>query len=494
LFQRDVHARHGGSLALAERAEESLDRLLLVVRMLFQFLNDLVAPSGQMENCPLITLGSHVISQRQLPPGASPGPGAPILYLQEMSFYDGEQVEPYCRRPEGLERAVFDLHIYPQAKVKGKKFSRHTSIRVSLMGREGGGSSQGRIHFRRHNETYFFSLPDLWIDNPLGIGGSSSADGTNPSLISSSSSSPLHHHHKDSSTTLSELNYLGTMVVSCPANGLECTLEFKPHALVKGEVTRLESSSTNANGSGRSLLCQLNGAWDSSVQASSRRLDASGLVYSSNTSGQGGAGGDSTRRVIDLRRFGPRMLPRFWIVIHDALYSMSTGTDRSDTAAARLMVEAVRREISDLSVRSQAGLTQPVSGRIGSTAPATMASASDTSDTSDSSDEDDELGQAKPPVSVVQVPPCVWSYKKQGRKMWYRLQYRLIVVPSSHPPRPSDAPHGLPHPGDTRGNAATTSTTTLPTKANNVDDNTHVYRLVPFVDVDKEDTSTADQT
>ncbi|CAG9461073.1 unnamed protein product [Pedinophyceae sp. YPF-701] len=376
LLQRDVFARHGASLALAEKADESLDRMLLVVRFLLQLCADVARPHPSVDHLPLATMGTHYVGQRQLGPH---GAGTVLLHIQEMAFYDGEEVEPYCRRPEGSLRAFMDINARPQAKVKGGRLRRSVAIRVQLRAR-------CKVTMPSHAETYVFELPDVLIMDPMG-------------------------------TAASAIELQGDVKISAPANGLSCTMQFRPGARVDGFVERL-------NGLATERVCTLSGAWDGEVHASSAVLGATGLVFTAVAPGQ-----PPVQRSVDLRRFGPRQLPRLWTAIHDALYSMEPG-DASAGALPQQALREVRAELSDLTIRSQlAGGAPGLLAAQGAAEAGKPAGAGrDVDGDSDSDDSDDE---GLPPRSVVQMPPCIWAMKKQGRAMWWRLQYRLLVVPGS---------------------------------------------------------------
>ena len=67
LLQDDRHARYARLVAAAERAPETLERLLAVTRLGISLAVDLLRLSDDpADTPPLLTLGYHRISNRQL--------------------------------------------------------------------------------------------------------------------------------------------------------------------------------------------------------------------------------------------------------------------------------------------------------------------------------------------------------------------------------------------------------------------------------------------
>jgi hypothetical protein len=164
---RDLHASMGALLLKAEKAGDSLERMLAVIRALLVFLTTVARPGARFADAPAPLLGEHYLSHRELPGQQHRGDAA-RAYLQELAAYDPADglVEPAkYHAPGHADVARATLRAAPEARARARREGLVGAggapyLEVAL----GGG---GRVDFPRHAEAYEVGpLPALVLGDP----------------------------------------------------------------------------------------------------------------------------------------------------------------------------------------------------------------------------------------------------------------------------------------------------------------------------------------
>ena len=300
---KDWHAVLGNLALKAEKATDSLERMLAVCRAVIAFLTHLLRPGTRYQDTPSVILGQHYLSHREL--GAFHRGDLTRVYLQELCSYDPVEApipSSKYRQPGHTDIATWSFNFVPTARAKVRK---EGIIGSGLPYLEVAWVGGGNIEFPRHAETYNFTLPSLILTSPM------------------SEECPL--------------DFEGTIAVECAATGLRTVLKFKPwqEGFVKGEVRRLA-------GDGEVKIARVEGRWQSQISAFGLENSTEGVLF------------DITDfppplvmpPVIDLAKPGPQTIPRFWsAVIEAAIYVDTHDADKAGKAAGELaagLPEALR--------------------------------------------------------------------------------------------------------------------------------------------------------
>jgi len=284
---RDWHASLGGLILKAEKAPDSLERMLAVCRAAIAFLVQILKPGSRFIDTPTVILGQHYLSHRDL--GEQHRGDVTRVYVQELCSYD--PVEEPITPPKYLgaghvDVAKWSLGFFPKSHARVRKEGLIGSglpyIEVELDG-------PGFIEFPRHAESYAFTLPSLILTTPL------------------SDECPL--------------DYDGSLKIVCEATGLRTEVKFRAwrEAVVKGDISRLA-------GDGEHRVAKIEGHWDSHITVHGVETQATGVLWDT-------VDMPPTLRlpiVINLARPGPQMASRLWSAVIEALLY----TDESEAAAS----------------------------------------------------------------------------------------------------------------------------------------------------------------
>lgn len=154
---QDVYMRTGRLLHLTASADESVERMLLALRLLLNTCCDVLRPDEGLERVPLASIGTHVLSRRVLmdrPDGESL-----VAHFQELAFFD-PGVQPYRSHVLGQELASLRLDLEPVASARSGLLSRAVVVAVDLR-------AQCALSLPVHEEEYIFTLPTLVLEEPL---------------------------------------------------------------------------------------------------------------------------------------------------------------------------------------------------------------------------------------------------------------------------------------------------------------------------------------
>eukprot|EP00879_Flechtneria_rotunda_P023840 GHRR01025247.1.p1 GENE.GHRR01025247.1~~GHRR01025247.1.p1 ORF type:complete len:472 (+),score=151.94 GHRR01025247.1:705-2120(+) len=355
---------HGQLLLAVYQASVPLERLLAVARLCITFLTDILRRSDDAQEIPIMILGHHYISHRQLtgaaaPPtasthtttaavagattttsssaaaaaaaaasgAASSGIDSTIYraFLQEVCSFDAQEGPKSFVGVEGSPLALLNLQVNPVAVAKSKRLGRELSIKVELAGSSSLGLSEWE-------EDYVISWPALRFTTPVS-----------PNC---------------------QVTIKGELGISCRATGLLLSLAFGNNYSVKGTIEQAQAPSGPSTaatqplsaqaaavqgtgnpargaagvsgGGGRtlhgkgSLLGLVNGYWTSIISVSCPKLGMEGVLY------------DASQQLpaalpyIDLAHLGPMRLPRVWSAIHDALLYTDPRMASGGRAATKL--------------------------------------------------------------------------------------------------------------------------------------------------------------
>jgi len=297
-LSKDWHTSLSALLLKSEKAPDSLERMLAACRAVISFLVQILKPGSRHLDTPTVILGQHYLSQREM--GEHHRGDPTRVYLQELCSYDPieQPVNPKkYSAPGHTDIARWHVHFIPKARGRVRKEGLIGSglpyIEVQLDG-------QGSLEFFRHAESYTFTLSSLILASPL------------------SEECPI--------------DFDGTLGVVCEATGLQADLRFRAwkEGYVKGEVTRLA-------GEGVQRIARLEGRWDMQVHVHSMQSEATGLLY------------DAAEMpppltlpaAINLAHPGPRISPRLWTAVLEALLYADQGETAAGGKKAAEMVAAL---------------------------------------------------------------------------------------------------------------------------------------------------------
>lgn len=364
-YARDWHASLGGLLLKAEKATDSLERMLAVSRLLSAFLVNLLRPGSRFTDTPSVILGQHYLSHREL--GQFHRGDLTRVYLQELCSYDpidGPVPSAKYNAPGHVDVARWNVSITPIAHVRTRKEGIIGSglpyVEVTLSG-------SGSLHFPRHEEIYSFSLPSLILTTPL------------------SDECPL--------------DFDGMLSIDCRATGQHADLIFLPWKdsgpNVKGSITRLA-------GSGQVQVAKIEGRWDERILAYGIETESEGMLFDP---------GDyppvlPLPAVICLGHPGPRMVPRFWSAVLEALLYVDAAEaekagKRKAAELAHALPEALRAAL----------LFDVPEGPLRTTRP--------------KYDDEESKMAARDPRPI---PPASKIQRAMGRQLKYQLQHQVQSV------------------------------------------------------------------
>lgn len=294
---KDWHASLGGLALKAEKATDSLERMLAVCRSTLAFLNNLLRPGTRYQDTPCIILGQHYLSHREL--GIFHRGDLTRVYLQELCTYDPVEAPIPCaskyRTPGHTDVATWKFNIQPVAHAKLRKEGSLLNstgipyIEVALQGER-----LGQLEFTRHAETYqITSLPSILLAAPL--------------------------------QEQCPLDFDGICNIECAATGLRAVLKFKPWvqqqqqegggggqgavAAVKGEVRRLL-------GDGDTKIAKFEGHWQNRIIAQGLENNSEGVLFDIQDFPPVPT---ALPPSINLANPGPRTVARFWSAVIEAI-------------------------------------------------------------------------------------------------------------------------------------------------------------------------------
>lgn len=284
LPQADRHTQLSSLLLNAEKASDSLERMLAVCRAVFCFITDVIRPGRGFQDVPVVVLGQHYLSHREL---SEKWKGDPTrVYLQEICAYDpsyGATMPGKYKKEGHTEISRLALKIAPvcRAKVKKEGLIGTTAMAYIECSFEG----ESSISFRRHAERYLITLPSLILIPPTSA---------QPGDFGKAWTMDID----------------GTATVQCRDTGLEGELKFKAFQdhRVKGTIYRLA-------GEGTQRVAKVEGQWDGQVEAQSLEQEASGILFDI---------ADLPPSLpyplsVNISQPGPRFLTRLWSAILESL-------------------------------------------------------------------------------------------------------------------------------------------------------------------------------
>ncbi|KAF6254987.1 hypothetical protein COO60DRAFT_1641921 [Scenedesmus sp. NREL 46B-D3] len=453
----DKYMQHGQLLLAVQQSPVPLERLLAVAKLAVSFLTDLLRPSNDTQDIPILILGHHYISHRQLAAapaaaaaaaaaggggGPPTGPAAPppagaaaaasgagggasyTAYLQEVCTFDSNEGPKSFTGVEGVPLALLDLSLEPMAVAKSKRLGRELSIKVGLNPSSGG----SRLQLLSWGEEYSLSWPALQLLAP-----------TSPRCPAV---------------------FKGELAISCRATGLLMSLTFAKDCSVKGTIEQLPGSAAAAAaamaamaaaaaaaaagggaGSKVQLLGTVAGHWTSVINVSCPKLGLEGVLYDS------AASSPPPLPQLHLAQLGPMRLPRVWSAIHDALLYADPRVAAGGRAASKLaftmsqylkaltLDSATSRDVAPsamVAAHQQPGSTAAASKSLGSSA-GRMSSAVSTADTDADLEEFDRMveGRSQDSQDSRAVPPSYKAQHAEGNKLMYVLHYSLTRRPGS---------------------------------------------------------------
>ena len=235
--------RHSALLVDADKAEDPVERMLIVCRLLFSIICDVLRTSDQVSDIPIPTLGFHYIGRKELGPCTSPG-GNLRLHVQEIcTFSSKTQAAAY--NTKGAVRATMTIALRPWARTKGQLIGGSRSAQIIF---EGGAV----VQLDRYREEYTMTFPSLNIASPL-----------------------------NEDTTA---DYAGQATVMCVESGIEAKINFNRNHAIKGVIQQIPPRPASA---AQQMLQQLQrtkvyhqiaGRWDKRVTITHRNPEKPPLI------------------------------------------------------------------------------------------------------------------------------------------------------------------------------------------------------------------------
>ncbi|KAI8475995.1 MAG: hypothetical protein J3K34DRAFT_516911 [Monoraphidium minutum] len=460
----DRFMRGGRSLLAAFRAPTPLERLLAATRAALGLLADALRSSADPQDAPMLTLGHHYVSCRDVgPEGVAPSGARPAgcqLRLQEICTFDPQEGPKRYAMPEHMERAgpLARLHwrLRPVAHARAKRLGRDLSVKIELSGPctitladanalaaaaaaaaaaaggrfagegpIGGGAAGGGGGGVAGAEVYAVQLPPLLLLDPL------------------SDECPV--------------AYKGDLIVSCAQTGLTAALQIAKDHSVTGTLEQLPpappgrfpaaSGAAGGGGGGGRQLGAFGGSWRSKVLVSCPSMGMQGVVF--DCFERGGAS-NSPPRVLDavnLRHLGPMGAPRLWAALHDAVLYSDPRAATGGKAAIKLAA-ALAAHLTGLTLGGAATRDAPAAapGGEGARPPGGTGGGGGGPEDADIEAFDRLFegggGGGEDGGDPRAVPPCYKAQHALGRRLWYTLHYSLIA--SEAAPEPPGAPAGQP--------------------------------------------------
>ncbi|WIA19448.1 hypothetical protein OEZ85_004063 [Tetradesmus obliquus] len=451
----DKYMQHGQMLLAVQQSPVPLERLLAVAKLAVTFLTNLLRPSNDTQDIPILILGHHYVSHRLLGegtaatiPGTAAAAAAPTTaaagpstgsgsalaagaaaagsgagggtsyaaHLQEICTFDSNEGPKSFTGVEGVSLALLDLSLAPLAVAKSKRLGRELSIKVNLTPPSGG----SLLQLLTWREEYSLAWPALQLLAP-----------TSPRC---------------------PVVFKGELAISCRATGLLLSLHFAKDCSVKGTIEQLPGSTaaaaaamaaaSAAGGTGGKVqvLGTVAGHWTSVINVSCPKLGLEGVLYDNSSISP------APLPQLDLAHLGPMKLPRVWSAIHDALLYADPRVAAGGRAASKLALtmgqylkaltldSATSRDVapSAMAAAHTASAAAAASSRAASSAGA-MSSAVSTADTDADLEEFDRSveGRSKDTEDTRAVPPCYKAQHAEGHKLKYLLHYSLNSSPSS---------------------------------------------------------------
>ena len=240
--RRDSYLRHSELLVEADKAEDPVERMLIVCRLLFSFCCDILRTSDQVTDVPIPTLGYHHIARKDL--GTCPG-GNLRLHLQEICTFSSQTQAAALSHQKGVVRATMTVALRPWARTKGMPVVPGSkSVQICL---EGGAV----VQLDRYREEYTMTFPSLVVHSPL----------TEDSLA----------------------DFAGQAGITCLESGIESKINFKANHAVKGVIQRISAKGKSMemllpNSLKAKVFHQLSGRWDKRITITNRNPEKPPLI------------------------------------------------------------------------------------------------------------------------------------------------------------------------------------------------------------------------
>jgi len=302
----DSYLRHSQLLVDADSAEDPVERMLIVCRLLFSFCCDILRTSDQVTDVPIPTLGFHHIARKEL--GTCPG-GNLRLHLQEICTFSSQTQAAALSHQKGVVRSTMTIALRPWARTKGLLLG-NNSVQICL---EGGAV----VQLDRYREEYTMTFPSLMVHSPL----------TEDSLA----------------------DFAGQAGITCLESGIEAKINFKANHAVKGVVQQISSRGSSMEkllptSMRTKVFHQLAGRWDKRITITNRNPEKPPLIEDQPgnllfDSHQDQGNGCYINKRLDISRLGPLQLPKLWSAFHDALMSIDPDRSANTTTARQLGVD-----------------------------------------------------------------------------------------------------------------------------------------------------------
>lgn len=260
--RKDSYLRHSQLLVDADNAEDPVERMLIVCRLLFSFCCDILRTSDQVSDVPIPTLGYHHIARKELGklsqdskfsykrashPLNSTGTclgGNLRLHLQEICTFSSQSQAAALSHQKGVVRATMTIALRPWARTKGLLLAGSKSVEIRL---EGGAV----VQLDRYREEYTMTFPSLVVHSPL----------TEESLA----------------------DFAGKAGITCLESGMEAKINFKANHAVKGVVQQISSKSSAVekllpNSMRTKVFHELSGRWDKRITITNRNPEKPPLI------------------------------------------------------------------------------------------------------------------------------------------------------------------------------------------------------------------------
>jgi hypothetical protein len=369
--RKDSYHRHSQLLVDADNAEDPVERMLIVCRLLFSFCCDILRTSDQVTDVPIPTLGYHHIARKEL--GTCPG-GNLRLHLQEICTFSSQTQAAALSHQKGMVRATMTIALRPWARTKGLILAGSKSAQICL---EGGAV----VQLDRYREEYTMTFPNLVVYSPL----------TEDSLA----------------------DFIGKAGITCVESGIEAKIKFKANHQVKGVVQQIppKESSMLKLPSKAKVFHQLAGRWDKRITLTNRNPEKPPLIEDQPgnllfDSHQDQNAGCYINKRIDVGRLGPLQLPKLWSAFHDALMSIDPERSANTATAKQLGVE----------LKSQLPLYYGLHF-------------DEREQKRQSSDSEDEEDESEKRIDLrKRLPPCIEEQKTNGGRLHYQLSYSVVFL------------------------------------------------------------------
>mmetsp|Transcript_5269 Transcript_5269/g.9435 ORF Transcript_5269/g.9435 Transcript_5269/m.9435 type:complete len:439 (+) Transcript_5269:108-1424(+) len=371
--RKDSYLRHSQLLVDADNAEDPVERMLIVCRLLFSFCCDILRTSDQVSDVPIPTLGYHHIARKEL--GTCLG-GNLRLHLQEICTFSSQSQAAALSHQKGVVRATMTIALRPWARTKGLLLAGSKSVEIRL---EGGAV----VQLDRYREEYTMTFPSLVVHSPL----------TEESLA----------------------DFAGKAGITCLESGMEAKINFKANHAVKGVVQQISSKSSAVekllpNSMRTKVFHELSGRWDKRITITNRNPEKPPLIEDQPgnllfDSHQDQGNGCYINKRLDIGRLGPLQLPKLWSAFHDALMSIDPERSANTTTARKLGVDLKTQlplyyglHFNEREQRKQ------------------------TSDSEEEEEEEERIDLRK------RLPPCIEQQKENGGRLHYQLSYSVVFL------------------------------------------------------------------